>query len=319
MKKILSIIFSIAMIICAIPFNASAAQWVYITIPDFTVTANGIESINEQNLYPYILYNDITYFPMTYHDSRLLGLGTEYSYETGLSVYKLAEADNNFIYQRTLTGIPNQKNYTAQLAQGKITVNGKVIDNYTEEYPLLLFRDVTYFPLTWRFMVDEFSWNYSFDSAKGLVINTYESNCPQTAIPSAPLFPDADNNTQAKMIDEVIELVNKYRAENGLSPLTVDPSLAQAANKRAIEINEVFSHTRPDGSSCFTVFSEYDVYFRSAGENIAMGQHTAEHVMDSWMNSEGHRSNILGNYKHIGVGLYIDSRGTRHWVQMFTS
>lgn len=112
---------------------------------------------------------------------------------------------------------------------------------------------------------------------------------------------------------EVITRVNQERSKKGLASLQTSESLMKSCDIRAKEITTEFSHTRPDGSSCFTVVSES---YRAAGENIARGQANAEHVMNSWMNSEGHRNNILGSFTHIGVGCY-EHEGTLHWVQLF--
>ncbi len=139
-----------------------------VTLPEFKVTLGGIEFNNTYAKYPLIVYKNITYLPMTYFDSRLLGLDTEYSPENGLAIKALSGDAPEYSSEKL--DVPNAKSYTASLANGKITVNGKRIYNHAEEYPLLLFRDVTYFPLTWRFAVEEFGWNYSFDSENGLVV-----------------------------------------------------------------------------------------------------------------------------------------------------
>jgi len=87
-----------------------------------------------------------------------------------------------------------------------------------------------------------------------------------------------------------------------------------AAQVRAKEIKTSFSHTRPDGRSCFTALDEAGASYMGAGENIAIGQRTPEQVVNDWMNSEGHRKNILNsNFKYIGVGV----DGTA-WTQLFT-
>lgn len=140
-----------------------------VTLPEFKVTLGGFEFNNTYAKYPLIVYKNITYLPMTYFDSRLLGLETEYSAESGLAIKPLSGDVPE--YQSEKLDTPNAKSYTASLANGKISVNGKRIYNHTEDYPLLLFRDVTYFPLTWRFAVEEFSWNYSFDTEDGLVVS----------------------------------------------------------------------------------------------------------------------------------------------------
>lgn len=127
-----------------------------------------------------------------------------------------------------------------------------------------------------------------------------------------------DIPTASSETEQVIALVNKYRVQNGLSELVYDEKLSLAASKRAKEQEMVFSHTRPDGTSCFTVLSEYGVSYRGAGENIAMGQTSADEVMTDWMNSEGHRANILNaNFTKIGVGLYKGQNGRYYWAQMF--
>lgn len=130
--------------------------------------------------------------------------------------------------------------------------------------------------------------------------------------------PDADENIGATLEMQVLELVNKYRAENGLGKVEFDVSVKKAADKRAQEIQSVFSHTRPDGRDCFSVLSEYGISYRGAGENIAMGQSSAHEVMNDWMNSDGHRKNILNpNFTKLGVGLHKGSDGRLYWSQLF--
>lgn len=120
-------------------------------------------------------------------------------------------------------------------------------------------------------------------------------------------------------VNDVFELVNKARSQNGLAALTLDKSLCAAAEIRAKEIVRSFSHTRPDGTSCFTVLKESGISYRAAGENIAYGQRSASAVMNAWMNSSGHRANILSkNFGKVGVACFIYG-GTRYWVQLFTN
>lgn len=110
---------------------------------------------------------------------------------------------------------------------------------------------------------------------------------------------------------QVLNLVNQERAARGLSALRMDSELTRAACVRAGEIAQSFSHTRPDGSSWSTVSSS------AYGENIAMGQQTAEKVIAAWMTSTGHRENILrASYGSIGI-CAIKSNGVMYWVQLF--
>lgn len=121
--------------------------------------------------------------------------------------------------------------------------------------------------------------------------------------------------------NQVVEMVNQYRAQNGLAPLTVMTDLSDAAFLRSYEISNYFSHTRPNGESCFSVVPFGTVY-HGVGENIAYGQTTPARVMESWKNSLGHNENILGNYNCIGVGCFAakvngSSQYRYYWVQIF--
>lgn len=109
-------------------------------------------------------------------------------------------------------------------------------------------------------------------------------------------------------------MVNQERAKAGAAPLTLDMELSANASVRAREIVTKFDHTRPDGSKFSTAVT---IPYRTVGENIAWGQKSPEAVMDSWMNSPGHKSNILkSGYTKIGVGVY-ESGGRLYWVQLF--
>lgn len=127
---------------------------------------------------------------------------------------------------------------------------------------------------------------------------------------------DSSDNTsqkldQSEFEDEIIRLVNIERESKGLEPLEKSDALMESAQIRAEEIEDKFSHTRPDGSSCFTSISGKGI----KGENIAMGYMTPEQVFDAWINSDGHRDNILSTkFTEIGVGF---NDGYNGWVQHF--
>ena len=153
---------------------------------------------------------------------------------------------------------------------------------------------------------------------------------PGDMLPDQPGNPSPDDQNPSKpdqgeqedgqdaYADAVVELVNAERAKAGLSPLSVNSDVAEAAQIRAQEIKGTFSHTRPDGSSFSTVLSQTGVSYRGVGENIAYGQNTPEAVMQGWMNSSGHRANILNkDFTSIGVGHYEDASGTDYWTQIF--
>lgn len=129
--------------------------------------------------------------------------------------------------------------------------------------------------------------------------------------------------TYSAYASEVLRLVNIERAKVGAAPLVLDEALCNAANMRAIEMDYSgnFSHTRPDGESCFEVFDVCNVQWgKRCGENIAAGQVTPEEVMDSWMHSEGHKANILNaSYTKMGLGYSTGGGGKyhRYWAQEF--
>lgn len=125
--------------------------------------------------------------------------------------------------------------------------------------------------------------------------------------------------TTLSYAEQVVNLVNKERVKAGLNPLTLDKNIEAAALIRAKETEISFSHTRPNGSSFSTVLRENGISFRGAGENIAWGQRSPEEVMNGWMNSSGHRANILNaKFTKIGVGYYRSASGRNYWTQLFT-
>ena len=130
--------------------------------------------------------------------------------------------------------------------------------------------------------------------------------------------PDNSVSSESRYISEVVRLVNAERAKEGLAALQMDSSLNSAAQVRAKEIVTSFSHTRPNGSNCFTALSEAGIKYNGSGENIAYGQKTPAEVVNAWMNSAGHRANIMSSkFTKIGVGCH-NSNGTYYWSQFFT-
>lgn len=145
-----------------------------------------------------------------------------------------------------------------------------------------------------------------------------------------PVFPDQmvptptpdapSDGTQDEAVDAVLRLVNEERSRAGLPALALHTGAFRAAQVRSEELERSFSHTRPDGSSFTTALAAARVSYRAAGENIAYGQKTADQVMRDWMNSAGHRANILnGNYTSIGIGHYKSAAGVDYWTQIFMS
>ena len=130
-------------------------------------------------------------------------------------------------------------------------------------------------------------------------------------------IPELDKSVTA-FENEVIRLVNEARAANGLQPLTANWELSRVARYKSQDMADrgYFSHTSPTYGSPFQMIRAFGLSFRTAGENIAYGQRTPQAVMNGWMNSSGHRANILNaSYTQIGVGYVADGH---YWTQMFT-
>lgn len=159
----------LTIILMVIPTITVSAKEVA-TLPTFDVYFNGNKVESEYREYPLLVYKGITYFPITYFDSRHLGIVTEWDREA--NTFAISKKNINSILTAYKSKSKNKNENDVSTCNFNIIVNGKTIDNKTEPYPLLTFRDVTYFPLTWRFAVDEFGWEYSFDNENGLVINS---------------------------------------------------------------------------------------------------------------------------------------------------
>ena len=143
---------------------------------------------------------------------------------------------------------------------------------------------------------------------------TTPTNPTQLTTPTAP------NNGSSSVLAierEVVTLVNQIRTSRGLNALTLDEKLSSVARAKAVDMatNHYFDHNSPTYGSPFDMMKQYGISYRAAGENIAMGYSTAQSVVDGWMNSEGHRANILNSsFTKIGVGY--TSNGN-YWSQMF--
>ncbi len=149
--------------------------------------------------------------------------------------------------------------------------------------------------------------------------NSPEDNSPEIEAPDNNA-PEVETPESHPYLEQVVALVNAERAKEGLSPLAIDTKIQAAAQVRAVESEQSFSHTRPNGSSFATALTEQGVSYRRAGENIAWGQRSPQEVVNAWMNSSGHRANIMNpNFTKIGIGYYQNSKGVNYWCQLFTN
>jgi uncharacterized YkwD family protein/spore coat assembly protein SafA len=130
-----------------------------------------------------------------------------------------------------------------------------------------------------------------------------------------PIIDDVKN-----IESQVISLTNQERAKHGLPALKADWELSRVARYKSVDMRDkrYFSHTSPTYGSPFTMMKNFGITYRTAAENIAQGQTTAQAVVQAWMNSPGHRANILNkSMTHIGVGYAKGGSGRHYWTQLF--
>lgn len=183
------------------------AQNVSVQVPTFPVELNDVAYDNQRANYPLLVYQDITYFPMTYRMTRSMGLITAWDNTKGLYIAQHDEGlypeDEKMNGKNKLGG-----KYTASIADYPIKVNSWSIDNSKESYPLLNFRGVTYFPLSWRYAHDEFGWDIKWDAKIGLQVRSYrdlaDSYCTLIQV----------NQTNALFLEQITDY-EKYTTESG--------------------------------------------------------------------------------------------------------
>lgn len=140
---------------------------------------------------------------------------------------------------------------------------------------------------------------------------------PNLIYPGQVLNIPSLDNTVSSFEKEVVRLVNEARVQNGLQPLTENWELSRVARYKSQDMVDYryFSHTSPTYGTPFQMIKAFGLSYRTAGENIAYGQRTPQAVVNAWMDSNGHRANILNaSYKQIGVGYVANGH---YWTQMF--
>ena len=146
--------------------------------------------------------------------------------------------------------------------------------------------------------------------------NTHIKN-PHLIYPGDKLYIPTTDSSVTAYENEVVRLVNIERSKQGIAPLTSDWQLSRVARYKSQDMkdNGYFSHTSPTYGSPFEMMKSFGISYRTAGENIAKGQRTPAEVVNAWMNSSGHRANILNkSFTKIGVGYVANGN---YWTQMF--
>ncbi len=145
---------------------------------------------------------------------------------------------------------------------------------------------------------------------------------PETPAAEEPATDNNENTAVSSYEQKVVELVNVERQKAGLPALKLDASISNIARMKSKDMadNNYFAHQSPTYGSAGDMLSKFGIKWSAWGENIASGQKTPESVVTAWMNSPGHKANIMSsNYSRIGVGYVTNSNGTPYWTQMFAN
>jgi len=228
LKRFMMALFGVACLAGSALPAVSAQQYVNVNLPAFKVTINDVVIDNSTRLYPVIVYKDITYMPLTYNDSRFLGLEAKWSSNSGIQVNKL----NTQIAYNPNQGISNSALNSFALPEFAVQVNGKNIDNNNEVYPFLTCRDITYFPLTWRYMVNELGWTSKFDSNNGLVVHSTTAIQNSTSSNVKGKVFSRDFGSMTVVFDRSVnnQPGNLYVKENGVTKSIGNPSYIYGVN-----------------------------------------------------------------------------------------
>jgi len=286
-KKLLVLVFTI---LAFLTINAYATD--YANIPVCSVTLSGQEVDNSYRQYPLLQFRDIVYFPMTYHDCRFLGVSTNWNGAT--NTLTITKENISGAYRDYNWEWKNTQNNKIDICKFNIVVNGKVIDNSKEAYPLITFRDVTYFPLTWRFAVDELGWEYSYDDKNGLVINSSNKkeekrdNFRVIGYYSYDLFEEPLEKLQTDKLTHIMYAFLIPQADGSVLPLTEEENVRQLIGKAHSDNCEVFIAVGG--------WSYNNIPLQSAFEQAAGNSETRKKLVESIVA-------VVENYGFDGVEL----------------
>ena len=230
---------------------ALAMSNVTVVLPVFPVVLNGQVIDSHKASYPLLVYKDVTYVPMTEAYETFLGLDCFLQKQT--QTVKKTKATRETLPEETAKKA-NQKTYKASILDKKVAVQGSSVQNRKETYPLLLFRDVVYFPLTWQYTVEEFGWDNRFDAQKGLWIDTRatEGQRSKTIISTdhhssvtVDYRLDTDKNTliQIETVRDIKSLDGYY--QNSVSP-TITSSVIGLDGKQGEFRIQFYAATKED-------------------------------------------------------------------------
>lgn len=213
------------------------------------------------------------------------------------------------------------KNYSSKFTNAnvkyKVTVNGKTVDVNSINWNEVLNKKVEK-PAATKVEAPA----PTKPEATKPVVTQPEVTKPAPAPAPAPAPVENKNTAVSSYEQKVVELVNVERQKAGLSSLSLDAAVSNVARIKSKDMadNNYFAHQSPTYGSAGDMLNKFGIKWSAWGENIASGQRTPEAVVTAWMNSAGHRANILSsNYSKIGVGYVTNSSGTPYWTQIFTN
>ena len=199
LRVLLAIACCIALAFSLLPQAEAAMRADVVTAK---VTLNGQVIDNQNAKYPLLTYSNITYFPMTYHLSRFMGVETDWNNASKSLNITAGGEQSAYVAE---TGKAQRGSVAVTLASYKISVNGAQINNKEEKYPIFNYNGITYFPLTWAYAVDSFGWSYQWDAVNGLRIDTSSAPAP------APVEP----GTGDAALDKALTILNSSYATGG--------------------------------------------------------------------------------------------------------
>lgn len=209
----------------------------------------------------------------------------------------------------------NENNRSITSYKGSDTISLKINSNIMVQNGKTVYLDVSPKIMNNRTLVPLRAISESFGAEVEWLEESYTVMISTQATNGTP------ENSTSEFEKQVFNLVNEERSKNGLSPLTWNNSVADVARAHSKDMGErnFMSHTNPDGLSPFDRLKNAGISYTMAAENIAAGQSTPQQVMQSWMNSDGHRKNILNpNLTQIGIGYYNSGSSYKHyWTQCF--
>nr|WP_315023206.1 hypothetical protein [uncultured Aminipila sp.] len=295
----ISIIFSMSMEMNTTVYGGQTEN-VNITLPNFKVTMNGEVVNNDYSKYPLIVYNNITYFPMTYSDCRYLGIESTWK---GNKAGLLVDATGvTAAYNPYKSASKNGKSYAAKICTFPIKVNGKMVNSSTEQYPLLSFRDITYFPMTWKYGVEQFGWDYTFDGKNGLVIKSKNIKLDQIALPNGRANENQYSNYAGRK-STCIMVKNGYLYFDNNTGGIMQAPLSNTSNaKKLYQLEKDFYSEDDYDRHCFYEENGKAMfYFHSGGATMG-----SDHRFE--LNSDGTIREIQWDYRQttaIGDKLFM--------------